>query len=212
MKAKLSPRGNWVLANTKPGKVLHVGFAGSGDQPDTLFQKTRESFPQSQIFGVDINAKKVKKLALPNTQVADGRKLPFGTNSFDCVVLAEVLEHQLEVYPFLTEAYRVLKGNGVFLVTTPNPYGLFRWLKHFLLTKDVSSKKNIRNYLGDPEHQVFSDPLSLINLLYFSGFSKVTFETTNPSYPYLPEVLKERLIPLSPFNKLGTYSCLKAVK
>jgi len=41
-------------------------------------------------------------------------------NSFDCVVAVEVLEHVEEDLNFITEVRRVLKPNGVFLMTTPN--------------------------------------------------------------------------------------------
>lgn len=41
-------------------------------------------------------------------------------NSFDCVVSVEVLEHVKEDKLFVEQVYRVLKPNGVFLMTTPN--------------------------------------------------------------------------------------------
>ena len=189
-----------------------MGFAGCDDDPDTLFTQTVRLFPQSEVFGVDINAKKIKKLARPNTKVADGKHLPFKTNTFECVVLAEVLEHQTAPFEFITEAYRVLKDDGIFLITTPNPLGVFRWLKHYIFARDIGNKGNVLTYMGSSDHKMFIEPLSLISLLYLAKFRKVIVTTKNPSYPYFPKKLRELEIPFWPFTRLGTYSCLKAVK
>ncbi len=42
------------------------------------------------------------------------------TGSFDCAVAVEVLEHVHDDLAFLGEVRRVLKSNGVFVMTTPN--------------------------------------------------------------------------------------------
>jgi SAM-dependent methyltransferase len=42
------------------------------------------------------------------------------SNAFDCVVSVEVLEHVERDEAFVREVYRVLKNQGVFLMTTPN--------------------------------------------------------------------------------------------
>ena len=44
----------------------------------------------------------------------------FRDHSFDCVVAIEVLEHVERDADFLAEVYRVLKPNGIFVMTTPN--------------------------------------------------------------------------------------------
>jgi SAM-dependent methyltransferase len=47
-------------------------------------------------------------------------KLPFDSASFDCVVSFETLEHIAEQAEFVAEVRRVLKPDGVFIVSTPN--------------------------------------------------------------------------------------------
>ena len=209
---KLSPRGYWILNNTKPGKILHIGFAGSDDEPAILYEKTIEYFQSSDVYGVDINRAKIKKLNLKNTFYGNGKKLPFKSGLFDCVVLAEVLEHQTEPYRFLTEAYRVLKPNGTFLITTPSPFGIFRWLKHFIFARNLAAIENVKEYLGFHDHKMFFGPLSLIALIYSAGFKLVTYSSTNLSVPYFTKYFGEIQFQFWPFDRLGTYSCYKAIK
>jgi len=52
--------------------------------------------------------------------VSDG--LPFPDASFDHVFCIEVLEHVPNPYGALTEIRRVLKGDGVLVLSVPNPY------------------------------------------------------------------------------------------
>lgn len=200
----LLPRGKWIIQNVFGRRVLDIGFAGSDYEPDSLFQEIVASFPDKYVAGIDINGKKVDRLKRKNTFTGDGKKLPFKNGSFDCIILAEVLEHQTEVTPFLSEAIRVLRKKGVFLITTPNPYGLFRWLKHFLLNKNPASKKNTEGYLGFYDHKMFLEPLSVINLLYSAGFSKVEYTSVHPSFPYIMSIIGEPDWCFWPFNRLGT--------
>ena len=55
--------------------------------------------------------------------LADGIKLPFKDNSFDIVISFQVIEHidPHQVLDYLSEVKRVLKEEGVFWVSTPNP-------------------------------------------------------------------------------------------
>lgn len=208
----LSPRGKWILKNISGDQILDIGFAGSDNEPDSLFQEIVANYPDKYVAGVDTNRKKVFSLKRKNTFVGDGKKLSFKNGSFDCVLLAEVLEHQTEILPFFSEAYRVLKKDGIFILSTPNPYGFFRWLKHFLLSTHLTSKKNVNEFLGFYDHKMFFEPLSLINILYQIGFSRVEYLSVNPSIPYLMSIIHEPDWHFWPFNRLGTYSCFKAVK
>lgn len=59
----------------------------------------------------------------PIVMNADARSLPFPDGSFDCVVLADVIEHIATPGPVMSEAYRVLRKGGQILVTTPRRQG-----------------------------------------------------------------------------------------
>lgn len=55
----------------------------------------------------------------------DGKKLPFSNDSFDTVLMTEVLEHLFEPEVVLSELRRVLRPGGKLLITTP-----FIWELH----------------------------------------------------------------------------------
>ena len=85
--------------------------------------------------------------------------LPFADNSFDCVVMAEVLEHL--PYPMITlgEIKRVLKENGKFIGNVPLAYHL----------KDRIQILRGRKLLisGDPTHLQFLTYQDVLELLSF---------------------------------------------
>ena len=54
---------------------------------------------------------------------ADARRLPFPDEAFDCVVLADVIEHIDAPDAVMSEAHRVLRKGGQILLTTPRRQG-----------------------------------------------------------------------------------------
>jgi ubiquinone/menaquinone biosynthesis C-methylase UbiE len=55
----------------------------------------------------------------------DGKNIPFANDYFDSILCTEVLEHVFNIDELLQEFYRVLKKDGVILLTTP-----FMWEEH----------------------------------------------------------------------------------
>lgn len=60
-------------------------------------------------------------------QNADLYQLPYADNTFDAVILSEILEHIDDDVAGLREAYRVLKPNGVVAITVPHANYPFWW-------------------------------------------------------------------------------------
>jgi SAM-dependent methyltransferase len=64
-------------------------------------------------------------------------KLPFEDASFDTVICTQVIEHVADHRAMLSEAFRVLKNNGVLILSGPmywplheEPYDFFRFTEH----------------------------------------------------------------------------------
>jgi SAM-dependent methyltransferase len=88
-------------------KVLLVGDAGGRDY---YFLK---------LAGMDVTVCDIAEQSHPGMVQADITDLPFAPEVFDGVVLAEVIEHVVEDFKALTEIRRVLKGNGIMVLTVP---------------------------------------------------------------------------------------------
>lgn len=64
------------------------------------------------------------------------QRLPFDNKSFDTVFLTEVIEHLFNPYLVIREVGRVLKENGVLILSTPNFVSLRKRI-HFLQGKSI---------------------------------------------------------------------------
>lgn len=75
-------------------------------------------------IGVDIDKTYVKeaKRLFPNCAfvIGDSKNLPFKAGCFDAAVSSEVIEHIDRPADYAKEVFRVLSGNGQFVLTTPN--------------------------------------------------------------------------------------------
>jgi ubiquinone/menaquinone biosynthesis C-methylase UbiE len=135
----------------------------------------------------------------------DAHHLPFADETFDCVVLTEVLEHVYSPYRALEEVHRVLKPNGTMILSVPNNLSFSNILQH-LINKKAPNKD---------AHLSFYDMFSIERLSGFVGFK---INQTKSVFIYLPGFK-----PLFYFHKLqdilqvffknfGDKLILKAVK
>ncbi|RCV65846.1 Ubiquinone/menaquinone biosynthesis C-methylase UbiE [Methanophagales archaeon] len=96
-------------------KILEVGY---GDA-EMLEYIQRVKTPTNAV-GIDIREKLIRHNTI-NILRSDAEKLPFKDQSFDCVTATAVIEHLLDPITALIEFKRVLKRDGVLIITTPNP-------------------------------------------------------------------------------------------
>jgi len=101
----------------KGNKVLDVG-CGTGEIGRTI----KENF-DCDVYGLDINTIAVKK-ARENGIIAKvsnvEKKWPFKNSSIDTVLCIQMIEHLINPDFFLLESRRVLKKDGMIIITTPN--------------------------------------------------------------------------------------------
>ena len=212
---KCSPRVVWIESQVRQRysktRILDVGFVGNYQEPFLNLALHRQN-PQAQIVGVDVNVEGVLKWRLPGTLAADGERLPFKDASFDAVLCLEVLEHLYCPIRLLAEFWRVLQPDGELVVTTPNAWSWWNFLRHWM-TGSITSRVQrgvYRHYLGDADHKQFYDPLSLINLLDDTGFETIGITTKNHAIPLLRRWFKFFDLldwQFYPMNRLGYYLC-----
>ena len=104
------------------------------------------------IVGVDISKSDIKKakeklkgnnFSSDKASVADAKNLPFEENSFDMVLLSDILEHVSKPESVAKEAYRVVRPGGYILATVPNqrhPVVKFFWLRRILSGRNNPEK------------------------------------------------------------------------
>ena len=134
---------------------------------------------------ISINYLKRAKSLVNNVSfiALDCHHLPFKNNSFDNIILTEVLEHTLSPFRVLEEIRRVLTDSGSRLIlSVPNSMSLHNIFRHLLnkynsFTKDKSA------------HIAFFDYGSLSKLLSMVGFKATAVYTPHFSFPIMDRLL-----------------------
>ncbi len=114
---------NFVKFYYKYGKILEVGSI-----PCHFTALLKQiGYP---VIGLDLNPNRAKELIEKyNLTVikcdVDNEKIPFENNTFGFIIFNEVFEH-LRTNPISTlkELHRILKNDGILMLTTPNLYSL----------------------------------------------------------------------------------------
>jgi ubiquinone/menaquinone biosynthesis C-methylase UbiE len=102
------------------GKVVLDIASGSGYGTQLLAKTAKK------VYGVDVNEDAVeyarKNFAAKNVEyeVGDGVRIPLPDNEVDVVVTFETIEHIPDYKQFLREVERVLKPDGLAIISTPN--------------------------------------------------------------------------------------------
>jgi SAM-dependent methyltransferase len=85
------------------------------------------------IYGLDPDLASLHDNCFVRCRVAgDSGSLPFASNSFDLLTANMVVEHVANPQGLLSEAFRVLRPNGIFLFHTPNLLSYATLLAHMI--------------------------------------------------------------------------------
>ncbi|MCZ7551947.1 MAG: methyltransferase domain-containing protein [Anaerolineales bacterium] len=160
---------HWICSQVQGEKVLDIGCS----QGIICLLLGREGF---DCVGVDIEQdaidyaleelKKEEDIVQRRVvfQVADAARLDFDENTFDTVILGEVLEHLVHPEKVLREAQRVLKESGRIIITVPlglnshpdhkrtfYPVSFLETVQPFFQTISVDTLTNYIIYCGKKE-------------------------------------------------------------
>jgi 2-polyprenyl-3-methyl-5-hydroxy-6-metoxy-1,4-benzoquinol methylase len=128
-------------------KILVIGCGAGGDE-----KNLRSLYPNLKITSIDISEEMIKKavanLSPSNFMVCLAEDLPFQNNCFDRILSREVIEHVLDPQKMLFEVARVLKPNGIAVITTENEESFSP--KNYY---DIKIKSKLANMLEVPIFQ-----------------------------------------------------------
>jgi ubiquinone/menaquinone biosynthesis C-methylase UbiE len=191
-------------------KILDIA-CGNGFGSYMLSKKTNEIVIGADISKETVSLCEAKFINIPNLKfkVVDGTNMPFDDNCFDTIISFETIEHTTHYKAMLVEFNRVLKKDGVAIISTPNiiinsptgvvlnPYhtqefnynelenilnSTFNNVKIFGQKYIRYSKKSIRNTTG----KIFE------KFLYLRGVRKIPLSIQN----YIMQLLiKKKLYP-----------------
>jgi len=137
MGVKLRGRGKiaykWI--DKKVGNLLDIGCASGYF---TVYFKNKAK----KVYGVDVKNEMIdeaKKL-YPEIKffVIKSEKLPFNSNMFDVVTILDVLEHVKDDKKMITEIDRILKKDGLLIMSVPHK-GLFTFLEPDYIKTSIPS-------------------------------------------------------------------------
>lgn len=156
------------------------------------------------VIGVDTDIDALKSLnnQNPNTTLiqAKAENLPLRSNIADAVLLLDVLEHTQDEKMVISEAWRILKPNGLLILSVPYK-GLFSFLDPENVSRKIKSKINYPYH----KHYSFTDMRRLFFRLFkierkhYGGLflSPITFGLNNYCLKHLKWDLSKFL------NKVG---------
>ncbi len=161
-----------AISCLKAGRVLEIGTGGG-----RFINAVRHAMPELDLVGIDISKTSIN-LASQNSNgrirflVGDGLCLPFKAESFDAVVIMDVIEHVEDVENLLREVNRVLKKDMLFHAFVPcerNP-----WTLTWLFRKVKIGSNLTRKHFGHIQYLTTGE---LENLMAKKGNFRITEKT-----------------------------------
>lgn len=156
---KRTSRANNLLNNVSRSRILDIGC---GSYPYFLL-----NVDFKEKYGVDpsLTTLNIKDLKLEKIDVTK-KPLPFGDSYFDSVTMLAVFEHidHNNLNFVLKEVRRVLKKDGIFIITTPAPWA--DKLLHFMARFGLISAEEIHEHKHNHSKEKIED------ILIEAGFDK----------------------------------------
>lgn len=188
--------------------INHIRILEVGCGPGLIGASFLEN--HCEVHGLDMDEKALEiatqKGLIVKLLNIEKNAFPYASEFFDLVIISEVIEHIIEYHHVLDEIYRVLKKNGIVILTTPNLNSTENMFK-LLRGKDVlpiysreCTSKHLRLFSGD----------SLRTLFWMHAFQTVNVDYVNYPPKSVLGYLKKLLCFF--FPQLGVIILFKAYK
>ncbi|MCF6276336.1 MAG: class I SAM-dependent methyltransferase [Candidatus Magasanikbacteria bacterium] len=111
----------YLKNNKENNKLLNLG-GGTGQVSD-IFREIGFN-----VYNVDLEEKNESEKKI-RFDLNSSKELPFSSSFFNVVVCSEIIEHIENPWKLFRDAKRVLKKDGILIVTTPNVQSLYSRIK-----------------------------------------------------------------------------------
>lgn len=171
-----------VQAEPGTKRILDIGFIGDDYAKPFLHYAIRDSLAEGDVLiGLDNDEEGMKRFQASDEQAHVPTKVRteyrcvslyesgLAPESFDAILLCEVLEHLPEPFGAIAELTKLLKPGGQLILTYPNPLSIPLFLR-YLRQKDLFETTFLDTFRGSHEHRVFPHPASLAVTLRAMGY------------------------------------------
>lgn len=168
------------------GPILDIA-SGTGYGSELLHSSCR-----AMVVGVDVDwpSLKAARRTYANPRItflaASGTHLPFRDTSFAAIVSLETIEHIQEDRTFLSELRRVLRPDGICVISTPN--------RLYSLHHNITNPYHVREYIETELVELLSSVFESIEVFY-QGFA-TTYHAEVKTYAESIQSQKKQLHPL----------------
>ncbi|OHB69320.1 MAG: hypothetical protein A2W17_10245 [Planctomycetes bacterium RBG_16_41_13] len=110
-----------------PQSILDIGTADG-----IMLGNLKYAFPNANCIGIEYTRDLIACCESKTIHLiqGDALTLPIKDSAFDVVIATAIIEHVSEPIQLVREASRVLRGNGIFIVTTPHPF--WEWIATYI--------------------------------------------------------------------------------
>jgi len=196
-----------ILRKMRATSILETG-CGDGD----FLLEAKKITGATRVEGIEIDPQAIKQAHNKKLKVSTfdlNKDIPLSSNTFDCILSLQVIEHLYFTDKYLEECKRMLKKNGRIIITTTN---LAAWQYRLMLlfgmlpmclhpsiyqTFPLRGKNPLYGH-----HSIFTHK-ALEEVCYKHGFDVV--QSYTHSIYFLPRWISTILCSLRPW---GTFSCI----
>lgn len=138
---------------------------------EARFLKQMEPFIASGV-GIDFKVPDIKTDKIKTIKYTIKKEIPFKDNTFDIVTLLAVLEHLEKPLDAINEIHKVLKPNGLILITVPSKYAkpALEFLSYKLNIIDKNEILDHKQYFNKKDLYDFFNKINGLEILTHKYF------------------------------------------